>query len=37
MEGGAIWLITIGTIIVIAALLVGVGTMLRRHRRSLKR
>lgn len=37
MEGGAIWLTTIGTIIVIAALLVALGTMLRRRRRSLKR
>ena len=37
MEGGAIWLMTIGTIIVLSAIIVGVATMLRRRRRSLKR
>jgi hypothetical protein len=37
MEGGAIWLMTIGTIIVLSALLVGVATLLRRRRRFLKR
>jgi len=36
MEGGMIWLATIGVIIVLAALLVGLAVMLRR-RRSLRR
>lgn len=35
MEGGAIWLMTIGTIIVLSALILGIATLLRR--RSLKR
>ncbi len=37
MEGGAIWLGTIGTVIVIAALVVGTGILLRRRRRSHER
>jgi hypothetical protein len=37
MEGGAIWLMTIGAIIVMSALIVGFATLLRRRRRSLKR
>jgi cbb3-type cytochrome oxidase subunit 3 len=36
MEGGAIWLTTIGTIIVLSALILGVAIMLRRRRRSSK-
>ncbi len=36
MEGGAIWLTTIGGILVLSALIVGIATLLRR-RRSLKR
>jgi len=35
MEGGMIWLGTIGTIIVLSALILGIGTLLRRRRRSL--
>jgi hypothetical protein len=34
MEGGAIWLMTIGTILVLSALIVGIATLLRRRRRS---
>jgi hypothetical protein len=34
MEGGAIWLMTIGTILVLSALIVGVATLLRRRRRA---
>jgi hypothetical protein len=37
MEGGAIWLMTIATIIGLSALIVGVATLLRRRCRSLKR
>jgi hypothetical protein len=37
MEGGAIWLMTIGTILVLSALIVGLAILLRRRRRSLKR
>ncbi len=37
MEGGAIWLTTIGAILVLSALIVGIATLLRRRRRSLKR
>jgi hypothetical protein len=37
MEGGAIWLTTIATIIVLSAVIVGIATLLRRRRRSLKR
>ncbi len=37
MEGGAIWLTTIGVILVLSALIVGIATLLRRRRRSLKR
>jgi hypothetical protein len=37
MEGGAIWLMTIGTILVLSALIVGTATLLRRRRRSLRR
>ena len=36
MEGGAIWLMTIGTIIVLSGLIVGIATLLRRRRRSHK-
>jgi hypothetical protein len=36
MEGGAIWLMTIGTIVVLSALIVGIAVLLRRRRRSLK-
>ena len=36
MEGGAIWLMTMGAIIVLSALAVGVATLLRRRRRSHK-
>ena len=36
MEGGAIWLMTIGTIIVLSAVIVGVATLLRHRRRSHK-
>lgn len=37
MEGGAIWLMTIGTIIVLSAAIVGIAILLRRRRRSLRR
>jgi LPXTG-motif cell wall-anchored protein len=37
MEGGMIWLATIGAITVLAALILGVGIVLRRRRRSLDR
>jgi hypothetical protein len=37
MEGGAIWLMTIGAIIVLSGLIVGLAILLRRRRRSLKR
>ena len=36
MEGGAIWLMTIGTIVVLSGLIVGIAVLLRRRRRSLK-
>jgi uncharacterized protein (TIGR03382 family) len=36
MEGGLIWLTTIGAIIVLAAVIVGVGAALRRRRRTMK-
>jgi LPXTG-motif cell wall-anchored protein len=34
MDGGIIWLATIGAITALAALILGVGIMLRRRRRS---
>ena len=34
MEGGMIWLATIGTVTVLAALVLGIGIVLRRRRRS---
>jgi hypothetical protein len=37
MEGGAIWLMTIGAIIVLSGLIVSLAILLRRRRRSLKR
>jgi len=37
MEGGAIWLMTIGTIVVLSAAIVGIAILLRRRRRSLRR
>ncbi len=37
MEGGMIWLAAIGAITVIAALVLGVGIVLRRRRRSQDR
>ncbi len=37
MEGGMIWLATIGAITVLAALVVAIGVVLRRRRRSLDR
>jgi hypothetical protein len=37
MEGGAIRLMTIGTILVLSALIVGIATLLRRRRWSLRR
>ena len=36
MEGSLIWLTTIGAIIVLAAVIVGVGAALRRRRRTMK-
>ncbi|MBL0402487.1 LPXTG cell wall anchor domain-containing protein [Microvirga aerilata] len=36
MEGGAIWLTTIGTIIGLSALILVIAIVLRRRRRSLK-
>jgi hypothetical protein len=37
MEGGIIWLATIGAITALAALILGVGIVLRRRRRSQDR
>jgi hypothetical protein len=37
MEGGMIWLGIMIAIMVVAALIVGLGTILRRRRRSLDR
>jgi hypothetical protein len=37
MEGGVIWLATIGAITVLAALAVGIAIVLRRRRRSMNR
>jgi uncharacterized protein (DUF2062 family) len=37
MEGGAIWLSIIGGILVLAAVIVGLATMLRRRRRDRDR
>jgi hypothetical protein len=37
MEGGAIWLTTIGTILVLSAIIVGIAALLRHRRRSIKR
>lgn len=34
MEGGAIWLMTIATIFILSAVIVGIATVLRRRRRS---
>lgn len=34
MEGGAIWLTIMATIMVLSAIIVGIGAMLRRRRRS---
>jgi hypothetical protein len=33
MEGGVIWLMAVGTIIVLSALILGIAVMLRRRRR----